>query len=224
MPEGLLGRKVGMTAIFVEDGKQVPVTVIDTRGNKVVAKRTEGENGYNAVVIGFGQRKAKNVTKPVVGFFEKNGLIETEGDKQFVKAVLREIRLDADTLAKYSVGESFAGDRLFKAGDQIDVIGTSKGRGFSGVFKRYHFAGSGASHGQHEYHRHGGSIGANTYPAHVFKGKKMPGQHGNSRVTVQNLRVVKFLEAEGLLLIKGAVPGPNGGVVRIQHAVKRKVV
>lgn len=224
MPEGILGRKVGMTAIFAEDGKQVPVTVIDTRGNKVLAKRTDAENGYTAVVIGFGQRKAKNVTKPLRGFYEKNGLIETEGEKTFVKQVVREVRVDAETLAKYTVGEVFAGDRLFKAGDQIDVIGTSKGRGFTGVMKRYHFAGSKATHGQHEYHRHGGSIAPNTYPAHVFKGKRMGGQHGNARVTIQNLKVAQYLAEEGLLLIRGAVPGPNGGVIRIQHAVKRKIV
>lgn len=222
MPEGILGRKIGMTVIYTEDGRQVPVTVIDTKGNKVLGKRTESKNGYTAVVIGFGDKKAKRATMPVVGYYKKNNLLEGEEGQELVKREVREFRIAAEALDGYEVGESFAGQKLFKQGDVIDVIGVSKGRGFSGVMKKFHFKGSKASHGQHEYMRHGGSIGANTYPAHVFKGKKMPGQRGAARITIQNLKIAQIMEAEGLVLVKGAVPGPNGGVVRIQRAVKKQ--
>lgn len=222
MPEGILGRKIGMTAIFVEEGRQVPVTVIDTKGNKVLGKRTEANNGYSAVIIGFGDKKAKRATMPLVGFYKANNLLEGEEGQELVKREVREFRLAADALGAYNVGESFAGDRLFKAGDVIDVVGISKGRGFTGVVKRYHFKGSSESHGQHEYTRHGGSIGANTYPAHVMKNKKMPRQSGNVRTTLQNVKIVQVLAEEGLILVKGGVPGPNGGYVRLQRAVKKQ--
>lgn len=222
MPEGILGRKIGMTSIFDPDGRQLPVTVIDTRGNKVLGKRTEQVNGYTALIIGFGDKKAKRANKPVLGFYIKNNLLEGEEGKETVKQEVREFRISAEALAKYTVGEAFGGDKLFKVGDTIDVIGVSKGRGFSGVFKKFHFKGSSQTHGQHEYHRHGGSIGANTYPAHVFKNKSMPGQHGNARSTLQNVKIVRVLEEDGLILIRGGVPGPNGGVVRIQRAVKHQ--
>lgn len=222
MPEGILGRKIGMTVIYVEEGRQIPVTVIDTKGNKVLGKRTESGNGYTAVIIGFGDKKAKRATKPVVGFYKKHDLLEGEEGKELVKQEVREFRCAADALSGYEIGESFAGNKVFKSGDVIDVVGVSKGRGFTGVMKKYHFKGSKASHGQHEYMRHGGSIAANTYPAHVFKGKKMGGQHGNARTTIQNAKIVQIMEAEGLILIKGGVPGPNGGVVRLQKAVKKQ--
>jgi large subunit ribosomal protein L3 len=223
MPEGILGRKLGMTVIYQEDGRQVPVTVIDTKGNKVLGKRTESANGYTAVIIGFGEKKAKRANKPLLGFYKKNDLLDGEEGSQTVKQEIREFRIGAEALAGYEVGESFAASKLFKAGDVVDVVGISKGRGFTGVMKRYHFKGSKASHGQHEYKRHGGSIAPNTYPAHVFKGKRMGGQHGNARTTLQNIKVVQIMEAEGLLLVKGGVPGPTGGFIRLQRAVKKQL-
>ncbi|MCK6574736.1 50S ribosomal protein L3 [Myxococcota bacterium] len=223
MPEGILGRKLGMTVIYLEDGRQVPVTVIDTKGNKVLGKRTESANGYTAVIIGFGEKKAKRANKPLLGFYTKHDLLDGEEGSQTVKQEIREFRIGAEALAGYEVGETFAGSKLFKSGDVIDVVGISKGRGFTGVMKRYHFKGSKASHGQHEYKRHGGSIAPNTYPAHVFKGKRMGGQHGNARTTLQNIKIVQVMEAEGLVLVKGGVPGPTGGFVRLQRAVKKQL-
>jgi large subunit ribosomal protein L3 len=223
MPEGILGRKLGMTVIYLEDGRQVPVTVIDTKGNKVLGKRTESANGYTAVIIGFGEKKAKRANKPLLGFYTKHDLLDGEEGSQTVKQEIREFRIGAEALAGYEVGETFAGTKLFKSGDVIDVVGISKGRGFTGVMKRYHFKGSKASHGQHEYKRHGGSIAPNTYPAHVFKGKRMGGQHGNARTTLQNIKIVQVMEAEGLVLVKGGVPGPTGGFVRLQRAVKKQL-
>jgi len=222
VPEGILGRKLGMTAIFGEEGRMIAVTVIDTKDNKVLGKRTDSQNGYTAVIIGVGEKKAKRANKPTLGFYEKNGLVDDKDGVAHIKREVREFRIDAETLSKYTVGELLAGDKLFKVGEIVDVIGVSKGKGFQGVVKKYHFKGSANSHGQHEYHRHGGSIGANTYPAHVFKGKKMPGQMGNARLTLQNVKIVQVMVEEGILLIRGGIPGPTGGFVRVQKAVKAK--
>ncbi len=229
---GILGEKVGMTAVFAEDGLQVPVTVIRTTGNRVIDKRTEARNGYNAVVLGFGEKRVKRATKPEVGVFQpgesseeeegatRPNLVEERDGRQYIKRYLREFRVSADQLDGYEIGGEVAISNEFAAGDTVDVVGTSKGRGFTGVMKRYNFRGTKGSHGVHEYFRHGGAIGCNTSPARVFKNKKMPGQHGNKRVTVQNLKIVEVLEEEGLVLVRGGVPGPNGGLVRIQRAAK----
>lgn len=219
--QGLLGEKVGMTAVFDEDGRQSPVTVIKTNGNIVVGKRTEDRDGYNAVIIGFGERRAKRISKPLMGQFEAAGLVgEDAQGRPAVKRFLREFRISAAQLENYTVGQPVKVSDLFAAGEKADVTATSKGRGFAGVMKRHNFAGFKASHGVHEYFRHGGSIGSNTTPARVMKNKKMPGQYGNARTTVQNVTVVDILDDEGLILIKGGVPGPNGGLVQIRHAVK----
>lgn len=220
--EGLLGQKVGMTAVFNEEGRQIPVTVIRTLGNRVLGKRTEERDGYTALVLGFGDKPAKRARKPELGFFEKFELVDEVDGERRVKRYIREFRVDAATLEKYQVGETFAADRLFAPGDRVDVTGTSKGRGFTGVMKRHNFAGSKASHGVHEYFRHGGAISSNTYPARVFKNKKMPGQYGNARTTVQNLQVVGIMPEEGLLLVRGGIPGPDGGLVRVRRAVKQR--
>lgn len=218
---GVLGTKVGMTAIFDGEGRQIPVSVVDTRGNVVVGLKTEARDGYNAVLLGFGERRVKNVTLPELGQFRAAGLVsEEEEGGSTVKRHLREFRVSAEQLAAYTVGQAVNAADLFRAGEKADVVGTSKGRGFTGVMKRHNFSGFKASHGVHEYFRHGGAISSNTYPARVFKNKKMPGQHGNARSTVQNLVVADVLADQGLVLIKGGIPGPNGGLVQLKHAVK----
>ncbi|MBU0551818.1 50S ribosomal protein L3 [Myxococcota bacterium] len=220
--QGVLGEKVGMTAIFEEGGRQIPVTVVRTLGNRVVGKRTQEKDGYTALIVGFGERRVKRLTKPELGFFEKQGLVEERQDgTRIVKRHIREFRISAEELAAYEVGQSFDGATLFKSGERVDVTGTSKGRGFTGVMKRHNFSGGKATHGVHEYFRHGGSLGACTYPARVFKNKKMPGQHGNKRVTQQGLTIIDVLE-DGLLLVKGNVPGPNGGLLQIRRPVKQR--
>ena len=208
---GLLAQKVGMTQIFTDKDTVVAVTVLDLNGNTVVALKDEaGKDGYNAAQLGFGTRK--NTTKPMKGHFEKSGVAP--------KQHLREVRLQKDDLGKYTQGSDLAVNDFFSAGDKVDVTGTSKGRGFAGVMKRYNFAGFITSHGTHEFFRHGGSIGTRLTPGHVLKGKKMPGHMGAERVTVQNLSVVKVDAERNLLYIKGGVPGANGGLLLVRKAVK----
>lgn len=219
--QGILGEKVGMTAIYAEDGRQVPVTVVRVGGNRVCGLRTMERDGYTAVIIGFGERRLKRVTRPERGFFSAANLIEQDGEgREVVKRHLREFRMSAEAMAGYQVGDEIPASRFFSAGGKVDIIGTSKGRGFTGVIKRHGFHGFNATHGTHEYFRHGGAISSNTYPAHVFKNKKMPGQHGNERSTVQNVGVVNVLDSDGLILLRGGIPGPNGGLVVVRQAVK----
>ena len=223
MAKGLIGRKVGMTQVFDPEGNRIPVTVIEVGGNVVVQKKSaQGKDGYNALKLGFGEvRKHEKegeeprwrLNKPRVGVFLKAGV-------DAPRKHIREIRVRDTDLDKYEVGQTLGPD-VFANGDFIDVTGTSKGRGFTGVMKRHNFAGTKASHGVHEFFRHGGSIGASAYPARVFPGQKMAGQHGNARVTVQNLRVVQVRPDDNALLVRGAVPGPNGGIVLLRSAVKK---
>ena len=208
---GLIGKKIGMTQFFGADGTVVPVTVIQTGPCVVVQKREVAKDGYNAVQLGFGSKKNQRVNKPEQGHMAKVG----KGAFQ----VLREFR-SADE-QKFEVGQEIKVSDLFKTGDLIDVTGTSKGRGFSGVIKRWKFAGFPASHGTHESFRHGGSIGACAYPGRVFKGKKMAGQLGNETASIQNLEVVAVRPDDDLLLVKGAVPGSKKGVLLIRQAVKK---
>lgn len=219
---GILGEKVGMTAVFTEDGAQVPVTVVRTAGNQVVGKRTQERDGYTALVLGFGEKRAKRANRPEMGAFEKNGLVEERDGRKYIKRHLREFRVDQETLDAYEIGATLNPGDYFKVGDRVDVVGTSKGRGFTGVMKRHNFKGFKATHGVHEYFRHGGSIGMCTTPARVFKNKKMAGQHGNARTTVQNLSVVDVIPADGVLMIRGGVPGSKGGLVMVKQAVKRR--
>jgi large subunit ribosomal protein L3 len=216
-----MGRKVGMTAIFDERGHQIPCTVIETAGNIVVDKKTAERDGYTALVLGFGEQKADRLNKPRLGFFKKQGLVATGEKGEVVKRHLKEFRVGGEELDARSVGDEVRADAIFYVGEKIDVTGTSKGRGFTGVMKRHNFKGTKATHGVHEYYRHGGSIGMATYPARVFKNKKMPGQHGNQRVGVQNLQIVKVMAEENLILVRGGVPGPNGGIVELAKAAKR---
>ena len=207
---GLIGKKIGMTQVFSADGSVVPVTVIRTGPCIVVQKKETGRDGYSAVPLGFGNKKNQRVNKPEQGHMVKAG----KGAFQ----VLREFRLQ--DVGQYEVGQEIKATDIFKAGDRIDVSGTSKGRGFAGVIKRWSFSGFPASHGTHEYFRHGGAIGNRSYPGRVFKGKKMAGHWGNEKVSVQNLEVVGIRPEENLILVKGAIPGAKRGILIIRRAVK----
>jgi large subunit ribosomal protein L3 len=188
----------------------VPVTVIQTGPCVVVQKKEAGRDGYEALQLGFGSRKAQRVNKPDQGHFKKAG----KGAFQ----VLREFR--TEKIGEYELGQEIKAADLFKSGDIVDVAGVSKGHGFSGVIKRWSFAGFPGSHGTHEYFRHGGSIGNRSYPGRVFKGKRMAGHWGDENVSVQNLEIVEVRAEENLVLIKGSVPGAQRGVVVIRRAAK----
>jgi large subunit ribosomal protein L3 len=220
--KGILGQKLGMTSIFGENGEQIPVTAVYVGGNKVVGKRTQDRDGYTALIIGFGEQKIHRLTRPEQGFLKKQGLI-TEEQKSTDTTVrhLREFRVSAEDLGQFEVGQELKATDIMNLGERIDVAGTSKGRGFSGVMKRHNFSGTKASHGVHEYFRHGGSIGCATYPARVFKNKKMPGQYGNARVTMQNISVINVLEEENIVLLRGGISGANGGLLELKQAVKK---
>ncbi|HOE26714.1 MAG TPA: 50S ribosomal protein L3 [bacterium] len=209
---GLLGKKLGMTQIFTDDGKAVQVTVVQA-GPCTVVQIKNGAGSYQALQLGFDEGKAKSFTKPLQGHFAKAGTPPFK--------FLREVRLSGDEAKNYAAGQVL-GASVFQEGEFVDVCGVSKGKGYAGVIKRHHFGGSPASHGTHEYFRHSGSIGQHSFPGRVFKGLKMAGQLGNARATVQNLKVVKVLEDKNLLLIGGAVPGANGGYIVIRKAVKKK--
>jgi large subunit ribosomal protein L3 len=212
MLRGLIGRKVGMTQIFSEQGDVIPVTALEAGPCWVTQKKTTERDGYAAVQLGFGEKKVKRTTKPLRGHFEKAGVLP--------RRWLREFRVDDQDLAELQEGQEIRGDVL--AGLQyVDVTGTSKGRGFSGVMKRHNFGGKNATHGTHESFRGGGAVGAGADPGKIFKNTRMAGQYGNARVTTQNLEVVQYLENQNLLLVKGAVPGPNGGMVLIQASRTR---
>lgn len=212
---GLIGKKLGNTQIFDAEGLVHRVTAIECGPCTVVGKRTVERDGYSALVLGFGQKREKSVNKPEAGLFKKLG--------QAPAQELREFRLEAEIVAKYEVGQQLKPSELFQEGQLVDVCGTSKGRGFTGVMKRHNFKGSRtSSHGTHEYQRHGGAIGTNMTPGRVFPGLKMPGQHGASRVTVQNLRVARVLDEQNIVLVEGSVPGARSGVVTVRTAVKAK--
>ena len=210
MAKAILGRKLGMTQIFTEEGRVVPVTVVESGNNFVLRSKTVESDGYNAVQIGFGDIKEKNVNKPLKGHFEKAG----------VKAVrfIREMRLSAPS--EYNVGDTIGVD-IFAAGDLVDVVGTSKGKGFAGGIKRHNFARGPMGHGS-KSHREPGSTGAmiSGPGGRVLKGKKLPGRMGGERVTVQRLTVVRVDADRNLILIKGAIPGPKKGFVVIKDTVK----
>lgn len=219
--KGILGKKLGMTSIYGELGGQIAVTVLDISGNMVVGKRTMARDGYSALIVGFGSQKVSRVNKPEMGFLVKQGLVSKDADpKSSTVRELREFRMSEADLEGFKVGQELKAADFFNVGERVDVSGTSKGRGFTGVMKRHNFSGSKATHGVHEFFRHGGSIGTSTYPARVRKNKKMPGQHGNARTTLQNITVAGLIEDEGLLLVRGSVPGPNGGVVEVKQGVK----
>ncbi len=209
--KGLLAKKMGMTRLFAENGTVTPVTVLDAASNVVLAlKSADSRDGYNAVQIGYGERSEKNISKAEAGNFKKAGVA--------ARRTVTEFRLD-DT-SGFEVGGNIAVADIFSEGDKVDVSGTSKGCGFAGVMKKYNFAGFIRSHGTHEFFRHGGSIGTRLTPGHVMKGKKMPGQMGNERVTIQNIEVAKIDTERNLIFLKGGVPGPKGTVLEIRVAIK----
>lgn len=215
MALGILGQKLGMTQIFQEDGLCVPVTVVEVHSNTVVQKKTLGVDGYTALQLAVGEKRSKLVNKPAAGHLKKAGLESAR--------VLREFRVDQAVLAKYNAGDKLGLDFLNDV-KSIDVSGISKGKGTAGVMKRHNMSGFRATHGTHEYFRHGGSIGCRAKPGKVHRGKRMAGRMGNERVTVINLAIVKTIPEQNLICLRGAVPGAKGGFLEIRpslHAAKR---
>ena len=210
MSTTLIGKKVGMTQVYMETGELVPVTVIEAGPCPVVQVKSKATDGYSAVQIGYGAKKEKNASNGALGHFKK-------GNQPPLRH-LREIRLEADS--GLAVGAALTVE-IFQDEAKVDVIGTTKGHGFQGVMKRWNFAGGPASHGS-MFHRRGGSYGMRQSPGHVQKGKKMPGHFGVDRRTVQNLAVVKILPEKNLILVKGSVPGANGSLVLVRKAVKKR--
>jgi large subunit ribosomal protein L3 len=208
--KGLLGKKLGMTQVWDENNRLVPVTVVEITPNVVTQVRTPEVDGYSAVQIAYGQIDPRKVNKPAAGHFDKAGVTP--------RRHLTEVRT-ADA-ADYTAGQELTVDTVFEPGQMVDVVGTSKGKGFAGVMKRHNFKGVSASHGSHRNHRKPGSIGASSTPSRVFKGMRMAGRMGGERVTVLNLKVHSVDAEKGLLLVKGAVPGARGRIVFVRNAVK----
>jgi large subunit ribosomal protein L3 len=208
--KGILGTKLGMTQVWDENGRAVPVTVVQAGPNVVSQIRKPDVDGYSAVQLGFGDVKLKNVTKPIQGHFEKAGVAPRR----------HLVELRTSDAADYDLGQTIEAT-IFEAGDLVDVTGTTKGKGFAGVMKRHGFGGLGASHGAHKVHRAPGSIGGCATPGRVFKGMRMAGRMGGNRHTTQNLRIQAVDAERGLLLIVGAVPGPKNGLVLVRSAVKQ---
>ena len=212
---GLIGKKLGNTQVFNDDGSVARVTAILVGPCRVMGKRTLDKDGYSALILGFGEKREKLLTKAEVGHFKKIG--------QAPARTVREFRLAPETVAKFEVGQALKPSEYFKEGQKVDVSGTTRGRGFSGVMRRWNFRGSAKdTHGTHEYKRHGGSIGTNMTPGRTFLNLKMPGQYGNERETILNLVVAKVLDDENLILVKGGVPGSKNGIVTVRGAVKAK--
>ena len=211
---GLLGRKVGMMRLFTDDGDAVPVTVVDVSNNRVTQIKSQENDGYVALQVTFGARKASRVTKPVAGHLAKAGVEAGE--------IIREFRITADAAAQFQAGGTVPVSSLFTVGQKVDVQGTTIGKGYAGTIKRHHMSSQRASHGNSRSHNVPGSIGMAQDPGRVFPGKRMTGHLGVDLVTTQNLDVVRVDEARQLLLIKGAIPGSKGGFVTVRPAIKVK--
>ena len=209
MQKAIIAKKLGMTQLFDETGKCVPVTVVEAGPCVVSQKKTVETDGYEAIQVGFGDMKANKVNKPMKGHFAKGDVAP--------KKVLREFRLS--DISIYNVGDIIKAD-VFAEGDKVDVAGTSKGKGTAGVIKRWNFSRLKETHGTGPVHRHPGSLGACSSPSRVFKGKKLAGHLGSERVTVQNLAIVKVDSENNIIAIKGAIPGPKGGIITIADSVK----
>jgi large subunit ribosomal protein L3 len=210
---GLLGRKIGMTQLFHDDGSALGCTAVTVGPCVVVAKRTQEKHGYSALQIGFEETPVRHLTRPQTGYFKKAGIEKTLRH-------LREVRLEAKELEKYEVGKTVRASEVFKTGDVVDVVGTTKGKGYQGVMKMHRMGGDTMTHGTHEFFRHGGSIGCRLTPGRVHKGKRMSGLMGNVKSTASDLIVVKVLDDKNVVLVKGAVPGPANGLVLIKGSVK----
>jgi large subunit ribosomal protein L3 len=211
---GIYGRKLGMTQVFTPDGSVQRVTVIEAGPVSVVGKRTKEKDGYSALIVGLEERSAKRTTKPVSGIFTKA--------KVTPKRVLRELRTSEEFVAKYEVGQIMKLDDIFQPGQLVDARSRTRGRGFSGVMRRWSFAGGVGSHGTHEYFRHGGSIGTNMTPGRTLPNLKMPGHYGDETVSVLNIKVCRVDAEKHLLLLDGGVPGAKNALVLIRRAVKAK--
>ncbi|PKN44513.1 MAG: 50S ribosomal protein L3 [Deltaproteobacteria bacterium HGW-Deltaproteobacteria-17] len=212
----ILGKKLGMTQIFTTDGNRIPVTVVEAGPNVVLSIRTPEINGYSALQLAFDDQKPQRVNKPDAGQFKKANVTP--------KRFIREVRLSAEDVAAYTVGQTINAADIFRQGDPIDVTGITKGKGFQGVMKRHNFRGAQTqSHGTHEYFRHGGSIGCRMTPGRVHKGKRMGGHMGSERVTIQNLKVAQIRPEENIILVQGAIPGAVNGYVTISFAAKKVV-
>ncbi|CAN7345202.1 50S ribosomal protein L3 [Pseudorhodoferax sp. LjRoot39] len=211
---GLLGRKVGMMRLFTDDGDAVPVTVVDVSNNRVTQVKTQENDGYVALQVTFGARRASRVTKPQAGHLAKAGVEAGE--------IIQEFRVTADAAAKFAAGATLPVAELFTVGQKVDVQGTTIGKGFTGTIKRHHFGSQRASHGNSRSHNVPGSISMAQDPGRVFPGKKMSGHLGDDTVTTQNLDVIRVDEARQLLMIRGAVPGSKGGFVTVRPAIKAK--
>lgn len=213
MSLGLIGRKVGMTRVFTEDGESVPVTVLEVVPNRVTQIKTPQSDGYSGLQVAYGERRASRIGKALTGHYAKAGVTAGSG--------IQEFPVSEDVLANYSTGSQITVE-LFQAGQLVDVTGTSLGKGFSGAIKRHHFSSNRASHGNSRSHNVPGSIGMAQDPGRVFPGKRMPGHLGAVKVTTQNLQVVRVDAERNLLLIKGAIPGSKGGDVVVRPAIKAK--
>jgi len=211
---GVLGRKLGSTQVFGDDGNVVACSVIEAAPCVVVGHRTKEKDGYTAIVLGFGKKKASRIRKPVAGQFKKANVEPMQHVKEF--------RLAEAELANYAVGSTVDLTKAFTVGQRVDVQGRTRGRGFTGVVRRWAFAGGVQTHGTHEYRRHGGSIGTNMTPGRTLPGLKMPGQYGNETVTAHNLKVARLIVEDDLVLIEGAVPGPKNQLVVVRGAIKKK--
>jgi len=209
----LLCRKIGMTQIYNDSGECVPVTVLEAGPNTVIQKKTADKDGYDALQVGYGERRPSRTSKPAAGHFQKAGVAP--------KQVLRESRITTEEAEGYEVGQAID-TGIFSEGQRVDVVGTSKGRGTAGVVKRHNFAIKRRTHGTHEAFRHAGSIGAGAWPGRVIKGKKMAGRYGNARTSALNQEVVRIDADRSLLFIRGAVPGHNNAIVRVRPSVKAK--
>lgn len=210
---GIIGKKIGVTQIFNEKGEVLRCTVVQA-GCVVLGKRTLEKDGYSALILGLGERRESRTRKPVLGQFKKLGRTPSRW--------IRELRGPVEHVAKFEVGQKLPIDQIFDVGQFVDAQGTSRGRGFSGVVRRWNMAGAVSSHGTHEYRRHGGSIGTNMTPGRTLPGLKMPGQYGNETVTAHNLKIAKLIIEDDLVLIEGAVPGPKNQLVIVRGAVKKK--
>jgi len=214
MAIGLYGKKIGMSQIFDPDGNVVPVTVLELGPCHVLKlKREDAPDGYNGLVLGFGQAKEKSLSRPVLGALKKLGAP--------VVRHIKEVRLKPEEVARFENTKVLTCD-MFEVGEKVDVTGWTKGRGFQGVVKRHGFRGAPAAHGTHEYFRHPGSVGNRTWPGRIIKGKRMPGHYGNERVTVLGLRVMAVFPEKNIVMVKGAVPGPVSGLVFVRKTVKTK--
>ena len=209
---GLLGKKIGMTQVFADDGEAVAVTVIQTGPCHVIGIRTQERDGYTALVLGFDEKPVRLASKPEMGAVKDGGK-----PQRFV----RELRLPADEVAKYQLGQVLGPQDVFADDAVIDVEGTSKGKGYQGVMKRHHMAGFRNTHGTHEYFRHGGSIGCRLTPQRVHKGKRMAGHMGAEKVSIQNLQLLRIMPEDNVILVRGAVPGAANDYVVVTHAATR---